>query len=702
MGKERIRTSGSTAWKYPLLGACIFAIVASFPLLATKAKAPVGMDAKRIRAHVKYLSSDALEGRGMGQKGSEAAADYIGKQLESYGLKPAGDDGTYFQKVPMVGVKTLSQTTFEVQRTGGESFVLKNLDDFVTNNESQMEAADFSAPIVFVGFGIKAPEYNWDDYKDFDLRGKVALLFVAEPASDDPKFFRGKALTYYGRWTYKYEETARRGAIATLIIHRSDLASYGWEVVRNSMGTERSYLKRDGTSKLEAASWVQLEIAKKIVAAGGYDLDQLYQQAQSRDFRPIELPVELKAHVASELHSFDSRNVVAKIAGRDAKQRDEAVLFTAHYDHLGINPAMKGDNIYNGAVDNATGCGMVMEIARVAAANAASGAHVPQRSILFSLVTAEEQGLLGSEFFGKHPPIPTGKISVDLNFDALPPIGEPESVEVSGAERTNFYWAVQALAKEANLQIESDARPEAGHYYRSDHFSLARVGVPAFSISEGMKFKGHDEPWGRTQAQDYVKNHYHQPSDEFERSWNFKGLAKMADFGYALGFSAANQWTLVEWNSTDEFESARRASFAKVLGPNHVFDKYPDLHLIEFEPVHYPPLGRQTRISGTVKIYFSVDVSGAVVDAGIISGHPILAEPVLASLRVWKFKPLENGQMSGAIDFEFTLRDAANGGAAEEVTFDSPGVIRIVSTPPNQYPELPSRRELVRSRNKFY
>jgi Zn-dependent M28 family amino/carboxypeptidase len=511
----------------------------------------------------------------MGQKGSDGAADYIGKQLESYGLKSAGDDGTFFQKVPMVGVKTLPQTTFEVQRNGGESFALKNLDDFVTNNESQTEIADFSAPIVFVGFGIKAPEYDWDDYKNYDLQGKVALLFVSEPASDDPKFFKGRALTYYGRWTYKYEETARRGAIATLIIHRTDLASYEWAVVLNSMGTERSYLQRDGTPKLQAASWVQLDVAKKIVAAGGYDLDKLYQQAQSRDFKPVELPVSMKAHVASELHRFVSRNVVAKLEGSDAKLKNEAGLYTAHYDHLGINPAMKGDNIYNGAVDNATGCGIVLELARVAQANAASGTKIQQRSILFSLVTAEEQGLLGSEFFGKYPPIPAGKISLDLNFDALPPIGIPEEVEVSGAERTTFYATVENIAKSSGLAIRPDSRPEAGHYYRSDHFSLARVAIPSFSVSEGLKFKGHDVAWGTAQAQDYVKNHYHQPSDEYQQNWNFKGLAKIAQFGYELGLAAASQPSLVEWQPGDEFESARRASFAAALGPNRLFEKFP-------------------------------------------------------------------------------------------------------------------------------
>src|SRR3984957_16712691 len=304
-------------------------------------------DAEKIRAHVKFLSSDLLEGRGTGQRGGDIAAEYIGTQFALYALKPAGDNGTFFQNVPMVSVHTLPATILKLVPNSGEPLALKNLDDFVTNNESQTQTADIDAPIVFVGFGIKAPEYNWDDYKNGDLHGKVALLFVAEPASDDPKFFKGKALTYYGRWTYKFEETARRGAIATIVIHRTDLASYGWDVVRNSWGTERSYLKRDGGPAVQAASWMQLEVARKLVAMGGLDLDKLYQQSQSRDFQPIELGVRLQAHVASELRPFISRNVLATLPGADLKRGDEAVLYTAHYDHLGMVAGMQGDNIYN-------------------------------------------------------------------------------------------------------------------------------------------------------------------------------------------------------------------------------------------------------------------------------------------------------------------------------------------------------------------
>jgi len=512
-------------------------------------------DSEKIRAHVKFLSSDLLEGRGTGQRGGDIAAEYLGTQFALYGLKPAGDDGTFFQNVPMVSVHTLPATTFKLVPQTGEPLALKNLDDFVTNNESQTESADIDAPIVFVGFGITAPEYNWDDYKGVDLKGKVALLFVNEPSSDDPKFFKGQALTYYGRWTYKLEETARRGAVATLIIHRTDLASYPWEVVRNSWGNEKSYLQLDGTPKLEAASWITSDAAKKLVHMADLDLDKLFQQAQSRDFQPINLHVRLKAHIASRLRPFVSRNVVAKRVGSDPALSGEAIVYTAHYDHFGIDTSRKpGDQIYHGAVDNGIGCAILLELARIWG----SVADAPPRTVMLAAVTAEEQGLLGSEYFGKHPPIPAAKISLDLNFDALPPIGMPEEVEVSGAERTTFYPVVEATAREFALTIRPDAKPEAGHYYRSDHFSLARVGIPSFSISEGEKFAGHDVAWGAAQANDYVEHHYHQPSDEFHSDWNFAGLAKMTQFGFVLGLKAATQPAEVQWQPGDEFAPARK------------------------------------------------------------------------------------------------------------------------------------------------
>jgi len=534
----------------------VILLAASGAYLAAQTPHQDKVDPEKIRAHVKFLSSDLLEGRGMGQRGSDIAAEYLATQFALDGLKPAGDEGTYFQEVPMVSVTTLPDTIASLVPKNGEPLQLKNLDDFVIHNETQTEVADIDAPIVFVGYGITAPEYKWDDYKGVDLKGKVALLFVNEPTSDDPKFFKGKALTYYGRWTYKYEETARHGAVATLIIHRRDLASYGWEVVRNSNGKDKSYLRLDGTPRLQGASWIQLDVAKKLAAMLQMDVDQMFHQAQSRDFKPVELPVRLKAHVVSTVRPFNSRNVLAVLPGSDPQRRDETVMYTAHYDHLGIDTSAKGDNIYNGAVDNATGCGILLELAR--SWSQSNQSSQPPRSILFAAVTGEEQGLLGSEFLGKHSATPVGKVTLDLNYDAVAPIGDPEEVEVSGAERTTFYPQVQKTAQKYGLTIRPDALPEAGHYYRSDHFSLARVGIPSFSISEGMKFKGHDEAWGRDQAKDYVEHHYHQPSDEYHPEMDFTGPAKVAQFGYDLGLQAASQPALIQWQAGDEFESARK------------------------------------------------------------------------------------------------------------------------------------------------
>jgi Zn-dependent M28 family amino/carboxypeptidase len=507
---------------------------------------------EHIRWHVRYLSHDLLEGRGTGQRGGDLAAEYIGTQFAEYGLKPAGDNGSYLQKVPLVGITTLPETKFSLVPKQGGAMNLKALDEYVAYDQTQQPKSDVDADIIYVGYGIEAPEYNWDDYKGVDVRGKVLLMLVNEPPSDDPKFFKGKALTYYGRWTYKYEEAARKGAVGVILVHKEDMASYPWEVVRNSNSGEKSYLKLEGPV-LKVASWVQLDVARKLLAASGLDLEKLMADARSRDFRPVNIGAKLNAHMVSKVRNFESNNVVAILPGSDRNLKDEAVLYTAHYDHLGVRPDMPGDNIYNGASDNATGCGILLELARVFSA----AKDRPGRSIIFAAVTGEEQGLLGSEYLGKHPPVPAGKIALDLNYDELIPLGSPEEVEVSGAERTTFYPWVQATAKEFRLAIRPDARPEAGHYYRSDHFSLARVGIPSFSISEGMKFKGHDEAWGLAQEKDFVENHYHQPSDEYHPEMDFTGDAAMARFGFALGWEAASFSRIVGWQKGDEFEAAR-------------------------------------------------------------------------------------------------------------------------------------------------
>ena len=539
----------------------LFAQQASVPQVAgvpeAARQAAASIDPEKIRAHVRFLADDLLEGRGPGTRGGDIAAQYIGTQFALYGLQPAGDNGTYFQKVPLYAVHTIEdQTKFTFVPQSGAPIALTYGSDYVTKDQTGAAAADIDAPIVFVGYGIDAPEYHWNDYAGVDVKGKVLLVIVNQPPSDDPAFFKGKTMTYYGRWTYKYEEAARRGAVGVLIIHRTDLASYGWEVVRNSQSVEKSYLKGDPDATLKAASWIQLDVAKKLFSAAGKNADEMIVAAGKPGFHAFELPVRLKAHVASRVRPYDSNNVIAKVPGADATGADQAVFYTAHYDHLGIDPDLKGDNIYNGAADNGTGCGILLELARAFA----EAPTKPPHSIFFAAVTAEEQGLLGSQYLGMHPPIPVSQIALDLNYDMLMPMGVPLSAEVSGAERTTFYPIVEKTAKAFDLTLEPDKFPGAGHYYRSDHFSFARVGVPSFSVGQGTLFEGHDAAWGKAQAEDFVAHHYHQPSDEYRASMDFRGDAKMARFGLILGWEASSLPETVGWQKGDEFEAARKKS----------------------------------------------------------------------------------------------------------------------------------------------
>jgi Zn-dependent M28 family amino/carboxypeptidase len=528
--------------------------VTGLPPAAEQAMAAV--DPEKIRAQVKFLASDLLEGRGTGQRGGDIAGEYIATQFSLYGLKPAGDNGTFMQKVPMVGIATQDATTFTLVPDKGEPMNLRNRTDFVAMDETTNTQNDVDAPIVWMGYGIDAPEFNWDDYKDADVKGKVLLMMVNQPPSDDPKFFNGGTLTYYGRWTYKFEEAARKGATGVILIHKTEMASYGWNVVRNSWSGERAYLRDDPAPKLKVASWIQLDVAQKFAQACGLKLDDMMAAAQKHGFKAVPLPARLKARMISKVRPFDVNNVVAKLPGSDPNLQHEAVGYSAHYDHLGIVAGMPGDNIYNGAQDNATGCGILLEIARVYAA----ARQQPKRSVYFSAVTAEEQGLRGSEFLGKHPPVPAREISLDLNYDDVPPLGVPEEVNVTGAERTTFYPTVENTAKDFGLKIVPDSQPAAGHYYRSDHFSFARVGVPAFSIDEGVKYEGHDREWGLQQAKDFVAKRYHQPSDEYYPEMDFRGDAVMARFGIALGWLAADQPTLIGWKPGDEFAKTRAAN----------------------------------------------------------------------------------------------------------------------------------------------
>jgi Zn-dependent M28 family amino/carboxypeptidase len=502
------------------------------------------ISAQRIREHTRFLSSDLLEGRGVGQRGGEIAAEYIATQLA-----PAGDQGTYYQKVPLVGVETTADATLS-GAVWSKGVDLKWGDEFVGVSPLERPDVRFEGEAVFIGHGITAPEYKWDDYKGVDVTNKVVVLFTGEPPSNDPKFFEGRALTYYGRWTYKYEEALRHGARAAIIIHTTPTASYGWDVVRNSWGRETPFVKLAPNEKaLSMQGWVSKEAGDKLLGLANHSVDELLAASEKPDFKPINLGIQIRCHLPSKVREIQSRNVAAIIPGSDPKLKDEAVIFSAHWDHLGIGTPVNGDNIYNGAIDNATGCAILLELARVWG----SLPQKPKRSALFLAVTAEEGGLRGSEYYARHPLIPPAKTAIALNYDALYPWGKAKDMVLTGAERTTALPIAQQIAKRLGLEIAPDAAPEAGHYFRSDHFSFAHAGIPAFSIGAATEFAGKPAGWGKKMYEEYNEKHYHQPSDEFQAEWDFTALQQAAEFGLLLGMDAANQAKLVDWRPGDQF-----------------------------------------------------------------------------------------------------------------------------------------------------
>ena len=515
-----------------------------------------GVSGERIRAHVKFLASDLLEGRGVGTRGGDLASEYIATEFALDGLRPAGDNGTYFQNFAMVGADPQPSTSLSVT-AGGVTLPFRWLDDFVGVTFQQKSTVDFDADAVFVGHGIVAPEYQWDDYQGVDVHGKVVLFFTGEPPSRDPKFFKGEALTYYGRWTYKFEEAARHGAIGAIIIHTTPTASYGWNVVRSSWSKEEVEMKlAPGTPAVGFAGWITKEAGERIAATQNTTADQWLKLADTRGFRAQRLPLRFRLHASAKIREIRTRNVIGKVEGSDPQLKNEAVMFSAHWDHLGVGEAIRGDAIYNGAQDNATGCGVLLEVARAWAALP----QKPRRSALFISVAAEEAGLLGSEYYGQHAVIPPGKTALALNYDSLPPLGKTSDVQVNGAERTSIFPLVEEVARRLNLTISPDPRPLAGTYYRSDHFSFARVGIPAFSIDSGHDLIGQPPGTGSRLADEYNEAHYHQPSDEYRDDWDFSGMELYARFGFLINREAANLPKLPTWHLGDEFLAARIAS----------------------------------------------------------------------------------------------------------------------------------------------
>lgn len=521
---------------------------------------PSAINEATLKAHIKFLSDDLLEGRGTGARGGELAAKYIAAQLEALGAKGAAADGSFFQPVSLVGVKADPNTTLTISgASGNETF--KFADDFVAFTGAQTESVDVDTDLVFVGYGINAPEQKWNDYKgpDTDYRGKILVMLVNDPpaTSAEPNLFGGKALTYYGRWTYKYEEAARRGAAGVILLHTDESAGYPWGVVRTSNGSWRFDIARaegDNTPFLQFRSWVTDDAAHRLMKLAGQDLDTLRAKAATRDFQPVKLGLKGNLNLKSEVKRLTAPNVVGSLEGSDPQLRSEYVVYTAHWDHLGIGaPNKNGDTIYNGAQDNATGVACVLAIAE----SIARMPQRPKRSSLFLFTTGEEQGLLGAEWYSKHSLVPLEKTAANVNLDSMNVLGPTHDFIPLGAERSTLKGIVEAVARNMGLRVSPDARPEQGSFYRSDHFPFAKVGVPSISLKEGNDFVGRSKEWGEEQFKAYNTAHYHQPSDEFRDSWDFHGMIQEAEIGLAIGRMISDAPEKPRFNPDDEFAKKR-------------------------------------------------------------------------------------------------------------------------------------------------
>jgi len=515
-----------------------------------------------LKAHIKFLSDDLLEGRGTGARGGDIAARYIASQLEASGLKGAAAGGSFFQPVSLVGVKADPNTKLTISgRNNNETF--KFADDFVAFTGAQTEDVDVDADMVFVGYGINSPEQRWNDYKGDanDYRGKILVMLVNDPPAtpEEPNLFGAKALTYYGRWTYKYEEGARRGAAGVILLHTDQSAGYPWSVVRTSNGSWRFDIARtpnDTTPFLKFRSWVTDDAAHRLMKLAGQDLDALRTQAASRNFQPVKLGLKGKLNLKSEVKRVAAPNVVGVLEGSDPKLKSEYVVYSAHWDHLGVGaPNKDGDTIYNGALDNASGVACVLAIADSLAK--LPKALRPKRSSLFLFPTAEEQGLLGAEWYSKHPVVPLVKTAANVNLDSMNVLGPTHDFIPLGAERSSLKAVVEAVARERGLRVSADARPEQGSFFRSDHFPFAKVGVPSISLKEGDDYVGHTKEWSEEQFKAYNTAHYHQPSDEFRESWNFKGMIQEAEIAMAIGRRISDAPQMPKFNEGDEFANRK-------------------------------------------------------------------------------------------------------------------------------------------------
>jgi len=515
-------------------------------------------------AHIKVLASDEFEGRAPGTKGEELSVKYINDQFKKIGLKPGNPDGTYTQEVPLAGIRGEPKMSFAV---GDKITELKYPDDFVASSARlRPEISVDNSDVVFVGYGIVAPEYGWDDYKNVDVRGKTLLMLIGDPPVPDPKdpskldekMFKGKAMTYYGRWTYKYEIAAQKRAAAAIIIHETEPAAYPWQVVRSSWGKENFELDNPNKNMdtVEARSWITLDTAKKLLADCAQNFDALKKSALSKEFRPVSLKATAYIEIKQQIRSFKSHNVIGKLEGSDPKLNGEYIIYTAHWDHLGRHPELQGDQIFNGAIDNASGVASVIEL---------GGAFTklnppPKRSVLFMATTAEEAGLLGAKYYTQHPLYPVEKTLADINIDGVNPWGKSRDVEdLTDGNSTLDDLLGQAAGRQGRV-LKPNSEPEKGGFYRVDSFEFAKAGVPALHAARGVEIIGKPPEYGKQKRDEYTAKHYHQPSDQVDPAWDLSGAVQDVQLLFEVGYQVANGDKFPEWKAGREFRVKGSAS----------------------------------------------------------------------------------------------------------------------------------------------
>src|SRR5438034_3000091 len=517
-------------------------------------------------AHIKVLASDEFEGRAPGTKGEELSVKYITDQFNRIGLKPGNPDGTYTQEVPLAGIKSEPRMSFTI---GDKTINLKYPDDFVASSAHlQPDIKIDKSDVVFVGYGVVAPEYGWDDYKNVHIRGKTMLMLIGDPpvpdqkdpSKLDDKMFKGKAMTYYGRWTYKHEIAAQKGAAAAIIIHETEPAAYPWQVVKSSWGKENFELDNPNKNMdaVSARSWITLDVAKKLLADCGQNFDAVKKSAVTKDFQPVMLKAKANVEIKQQIRSFKSHNVIGKLEGSDSKLRDEYIVYTAHWDHLGRHPELQGDQIFNGAIDNASGVASVIELA-----GAFSKLNPPpKRSVLFMATTAEEAGLLGAKFYAEHPLYSLEKTLADINLDSMNVWGKARDIEDLSLGFSTLDDLLAAAAKQQGRSAIPDSRPDKGKIYRADNFEFSKAGLPSLYIGKGEHLLSRPET-APLRSDEFDSTDYHQVTDEVHPDWDLSGAVQDVQLLFEVGYEVANGDKFPEWKPRSEFKAKRDSMLKK-------------------------------------------------------------------------------------------------------------------------------------------